>query len=122
MHLSSSEIPEDESEFEKAGLTQAPATLVQHPRIARGSRLARVPAVRAASDFGPEREMVVGEILLVHARDGIIDPATKRISEEHYRPIGRLFAKRYCTTRSGSTCRASSLVRQNGDSHHFLIF
>ena len=43
--------------------------------------------------------MVVGEILLVHAREGIIDPATKRISEELYRPVGRLFANRYCTTR-----------------------
>ena len=43
--------------------------------------------------------MVVGEILLIHARDGIIDPVTKRISEERYRPVGRLFADRYCRTR-----------------------
>jgi hypothetical protein len=43
--------------------------------------------------------MVVGEILLVHAREGIIDPVTKRVSEELYRPVGRLFAERYCTTR-----------------------
>ena len=42
---------------------------------------------------------MLGEILLVHGRDGIIDPKTKRISEEVYRPIGRLFADRYCTTR-----------------------
>ena len=49
--------------------------------------------------FGPERELVIGEILLVHAREGIVDPNTKRISEEHYRPIGRLFGNRYCTTR-----------------------
>src|SRR6266850_2423994 len=28
-----------------------------------------------------------------------INPHSKRISEEHYRPIGRLFADRYCTTR-----------------------
>jgi hypothetical protein len=42
---------------------------------------------------------VVGEILLVHAREGIIDPVTKRVSEELYRPVGRLFANRYCATR-----------------------
>ena len=48
---------------------------------------------------GAERELVIGEILLIHAREGIIDPATKRISEEHYRPVGRLFGNRYCTTR-----------------------
>lgn len=40
-----------------------------------------------------------GEILLIHAHEGIIDPATKRISETLYRPIGRLFASRYCSTR-----------------------
>jgi flavin reductase (DIM6/NTAB) family NADH-FMN oxidoreductase RutF len=83
MHLSSLEMPEAESEFARTGLTPVPARLVKHPRIG----------------FGSEREMVVGEILLVHARDGIIDPMTKRISEELYRPVGRLFANRYCSTR-----------------------
>ena len=98
MHVSSEEISEDESEFDKAGLTQAPAALVQHPRIAEAAaclecRLFRLIGISAT------RELVLGEILLVHARDGIIDPKTKRISEQHYRPIGRLFANRYCTTR-----------------------
>jgi len=73
MHASSEELPEAESEFAKAGLTPVPARMVKHPRI--------------------------GEILLVHARDGIIDPQTRRISEENYRPIGRLYASRHCTTR-----------------------
>jgi flavin reductase (DIM6/NTAB) family NADH-FMN oxidoreductase RutF len=98
MHVSSEELPEEESEFEKAGLTQAKAALVQHPRIAEAAaclecRLFKLIEVSAT------RQLVLGEILLVHARDGIIDPKTKRISEEVYRPIGRLFANRYCTTR-----------------------
>jgi hypothetical protein len=42
--------------------------------------------------------MVIGEILLVHVRDGLVDPATKRISE-NYLPLGRRYANRYCTTR-----------------------
>jgi flavin reductase (DIM6/NTAB) family NADH-FMN oxidoreductase RutF len=98
MHVSSEEIAEEESEFEKAGLTPAPAALVQHPRIAEAAaclecRLFRLIEVSAT------RELVLGEIVLVHAREGIIDPKTKRISEQHYRPIGRLFANRYCTSR-----------------------
>jgi flavin reductase (DIM6/NTAB) family NADH-FMN oxidoreductase RutF len=98
MHLSSEELPEEESEFEKAGLTQATAALVQHPRIAEAfacleCRLFQLIEVSAT------RELVLGEILLVHARDGIIDPKTKRISEQAYHPIGRLFGNRYCTTR-----------------------
>ena len=98
MHLTGTEIPEAESEFARFGLTPAPAKLVKHPRIAEAAASLECRVERRLQ-FGPEREMVVGEILLIHARDGIIDPTTKRISEELYRPVGRLFANRYCTTR-----------------------
>ena len=98
MHLSGTELPEAESEFARFGLTPVPAKLVKHPRIAEAAALLECRVERRI-EFGPEREMVVGEILLVHAREGIIDPMTKRISEELYRPVGRLFAERYCTTR-----------------------
>ena len=98
MHLTGTELPEAESEFSRFGLTPAPAKVVKHPRIAEAAASLECRVERRIN-FGPEREMVVGEILLIHARDGIIDPVTKRISEELYRPIGRLFANRYCTTR-----------------------
>ena len=98
MHVSSYEFPEDVSEFKKAGLTTARAKLVKHPRIAEAAACLECRVERILEISGT-RELVLGEILLVHARDGIIDPQTKRISEEHYRPIGRLFADRYCTTR-----------------------
>ena len=98
MHLSSAELPESESEFARAGLTAVPARVVRHPRSGEAAASLECRVERRI-EFGPEREMVVGEILLIHARDGIIDPLTKRISEERYRPVGRLFASRYCTTR-----------------------
>lgn len=98
MHVSSYEIPEEESEFEKTGLTPVPAALVKHPRIAEAPAALECKVERRI-EFGAGREVVIGEILLVHAREGIIDPATKRVSEERYRPVGRLFANRYCTTR-----------------------
>ena len=98
LHASSAEIPETESEFAKTGLTPVPATMVKHPRIGEAAASLECRVERRI-EFGPERELVVGEILLIHARDGIIDPKTKRISEERYRPVGRLFARRYCTTR-----------------------
>ncbi len=98
LHASSAEIPETESEFAKTGLTPVPATMVKHPRIGEAAASLECRVERRI-EFGPERELVVGEILLIHARDGIIDPTTKRISEERYRPVGRLFARRYCTTR-----------------------
>ncbi len=97
MHASSAEIPEAESEFEKSGLTPVPARMVKHPWIAEAAASLECRVERRI-EFGPERELVVGTILLIHARDGIIDPTTKRISEG-YLPVGRLYASRYCTTR-----------------------
>ncbi len=98
MHISSYEYPEEESEFEKTGLTPAPCTVVKHPRIAEAAASFEC-RVWKRMEIGPGREFVFGEILVVHARDGVIDPASKRISETAYRPIGRLYAGRYCTTR-----------------------
>ena len=98
MHVSSGEFAEEESEFEKAGLTEAPATLVQHPRIGEAAASFECRVERLIEVSGT-RQLVLGEMLVVHARDGIIDPVSKRISEELYRPVGRLFANRYCTTR-----------------------
>jgi flavin reductase (DIM6/NTAB) family NADH-FMN oxidoreductase RutF len=98
MHLSSYEFTEEESEFEKAGLTQAPALRVQHPRIAEAAASLECKLYKLL-EISATRELVLGEIVVVHARDGIIDPKTKRISEQNYHPVGRLFANRYCTTR-----------------------
>ncbi|MCL4746289.1 MAG: flavin reductase family protein [Burkholderiaceae bacterium] len=98
MHVSSAELAESESEFDAAGLTPVPAAMVRHPRIAQAPAALECRVERRI-EFGPEREMVVGEIVLVHAREGVIDADTKRISQTGYAPIGRLFASRYCTTR-----------------------
>ena len=98
MHLSSEELPEEESEFKKVGLTPVPALKVKHPRIGEAAACLECKIDRWL-EWGDARQVVIGEILLVHARDGVIDPKTKRISEENYKPIGRLFASRYCTTR-----------------------
>ena len=98
MHVTGDEFPEEESEFAAAGLSEAPAKLVKHPRIAEAAASLECRVERRIN-WGEARELVIGEILMVHARDGIIDPQSKRISETAYRPIGRLFANRYCTTR-----------------------
>ncbi|MEQ1805687.1 MAG: flavin reductase family protein [Burkholderiaceae bacterium] len=97
MHASSAELPESESEFAASGLTPVPAARVKHPRIGEAAASLECRVERRI-EFGPDREMVIGEILLVHVRDGLVDPVTKRISEG-YLPLGRLYANRYCTTR-----------------------
>ncbi len=98
MHRSSTEYDEEESEFQATGLVPEPALLVGHPRIA-GAAASFECRVYRSLEITPQREFVIGEILLVHARDGVIDPKTYRVSEAAYRPVGRLFGVRYCTTR-----------------------
>lgn len=97
MHLSSAEIPEAESEFASAGLTPVPASLVKHPRIAEAPASFEC-RVYQRLEFDGRRELVIGEILLLHTHEGVVDPHTKRVNEAHYHPIGRLYASRYCTT------------------------
>ena len=98
MHISAEEIPEEESEFEKTGLTPVPALRVRHPRIAEAP-VSFECRVYKTLEITATRIFIFGEIILLHARDGIVDPLTKRVDEAHYRPIGRLYANRYCTTR-----------------------
>jgi flavin reductase (DIM6/NTAB) family NADH-FMN oxidoreductase RutF len=98
MHISSSEYAEDESEFVPAGFTPAPCRRVQHPRIAQAPASFECRLFQRI-EVGPVRDIVLGEVVHIHARDGMIDPVTKRVSEAVYRPVGRLFGTRYCTTR-----------------------
>ncbi|MFN0039300.1 MAG: flavin reductase family protein [Burkholderiales bacterium] len=98
MHLSSEELPEEESEFSVAGFTEAPALKVGHPRIAEAPACFECRLYRHIP-IGRVRDIVLAEVVHVHARDGVVDPKNKRISEECYVPVGRLFGNRYCTTR-----------------------
>jgi flavin reductase (DIM6/NTAB) family NADH-FMN oxidoreductase RutF len=98
MHISSGEFAEDDSEFERAGLTAAACERVAHPHIAQAPASLECRLWKRL-EIGPGRELVFGEILLVHAHDGVIVPESLRVSETAYRPVGRLFAMRYCTTR-----------------------
>lgn len=96
MHRSAAELPESESEFARFGLTPVPGTRVAHPRILEAP-VSFECKVYETVPLG-ERAVVLGEILMVHARAGVILDSG-RASEESFQPIGRLFGNRYCTTR-----------------------
>ena len=46
--------------------------------------------------FTASREILIGEVVRVHARDGLTDPATMYTDTARYRPIGRLAGNQYC--------------------------
>ncbi len=97
MLLTAQELPETESEFVAAGFTPAPSVMVKPPRILEAPASLECRLTRRLT-FGSAREVVLGEVLYAHVREGLVDPATWRVSET-YRPIGRLYGDRYCTTR-----------------------
>ena len=46
--------------------------------------------------FSTTRELLVGEVLGVHVRDGLTDPDTLYTDPDAYRAIGRLAGAGYC--------------------------
>ena len=98
MHIASEEVAETVSEFVEAGFTEAASSVVSHPRIAEAPVSFECRLFKRV-EIGPARDIILGEVLHVHARDGFIDPVTKRVSEDDYLPVGRLYGTRYCTTR-----------------------
>lgn len=91
------ELPETESEFSAGRFTAAASAVVAPPRILEAPASLECRLQRRI-EFDGGREIIFGEVLHVHVREGLVDPATWRVSET-YRPIGRLYGDRYCTTR-----------------------
>jgi flavin reductase (DIM6/NTAB) family NADH-FMN oxidoreductase RutF len=53
--------------------------------------------------FGPGRALMVGEVLRVHAREGLLDTKNMYVDFAAYRPIGRLFGNLYSYQREPFT-------------------
>jgi flavin reductase (DIM6/NTAB) family NADH-FMN oxidoreductase RutF len=97
MNLCAIDFPPEISEIEVAGLDLAPSERVAPPRIARapvGLECRRYLTLQPSR----ERYLVIGEVLVAHVRDGIVDPATLRVDRDAYAPIGRLFGGGYVRT------------------------
>ena len=88
------DFPAGESEVAATGLETLPSVDVRVPRLA-AAPFALECRRNVALAFGPGRELLVGEVLRVHARDGLVDAANMYVDLAAYRPIGRLFANLY---------------------------
>lgn len=98
MNVTAVDFPPEMSELEAAGLTLVPSLKVKPGRIAESP--VNLECRRYVTlQPGPERYIILGEVLLMHVRDGVLDAENLRSSPEHYHPIGRMFGGGYCTTR-----------------------
>jgi flavin reductase (DIM6/NTAB) family NADH-FMN oxidoreductase RutF len=96
MHACATDLPSEESELALAGLTEAASVVVKPPRIAE-SPASLECKLHTKLELGTYN-LFVGQVHMMHARDGLIDPKTLRVEMSSYQPVGRLFANRYCTT------------------------
>lgn len=88
------EFPPDISEVEVLGLETLPSVDIKTPRL-KAAPFAYECRHRVTLNFSPERALLIGEPVRLHARDGLMDPKTLRVDLERYNPVGRLFGEKY---------------------------
>jgi len=98
MNKTAAEFPAEVDEFQIAGLTQLPSQVVRPPRVAESpvNMECRLNQVVSIGEGMHQHGLVIGEIVLVHVRDDIIDG--HRINHQKLRPTGRLAGNMYCYT------------------------
>ncbi len=84
----------DRGEPEALGLETAPSAKVAPPRLAAAPVSLECRRIVSLA-FGPNRALLVGEAVALHARDGLVDPDTLRVDWGGDYPVARLFADRY---------------------------
>lgn len=99
--------PPEIGEPEVAGLALAPSTHVAPQRIA-AAPFALECRRHVILGFGSERDLLVGEVLHVHARAELLDRERLYVDLERYRPVGRLFADLYSRQNERFTLRRRS--------------
>jgi flavin reductase (DIM6/NTAB) family NADH-FMN oxidoreductase RutF len=98
MNLTATDFPPGEGEPEALGLPTASSTLVKPPRLAAAPAAFECRRTVGLA-FGPQRELLIGEVLAVHVREGIVDPATFNVDFAALAPVGRLCGNAYARQR-----------------------
>jgi flavin reductase (DIM6/NTAB) family NADH-FMN oxidoreductase RutF len=99
MNLSSKELPHGESEVELTGLSLTSSKKVKTPRLAE-SPLHMECVLRQVIPIGDKQlsaNLVIGEIVLFHVDDSLLDPEG-RIDPRKVKTIARLGGNYYCHT------------------------
>jgi flavin reductase (DIM6/NTAB) family NADH-FMN oxidoreductase RutF len=99
MNSTAAEYPEDVNEFDIAGLTQTPSQVIAPPRVLESpvNLECRLKQVIPIGNAGSESGLVLGEVILAHIRDDIIDG--NRIDQDKLKAVGRLAGGMYSYTR-----------------------
>ena len=97
MVICGADFPKGESEIFAAGFSLAKSENIDVDYIVEAPVSLECRRVTVLQ-FAKTRDLAIGEIVGLHAREGLIDPDTFRINWDKYNPIGRLYADQYIHT------------------------
>jgi len=106
MHRCGDRLPSDVSELAHAGLDAAPSHRVAPPRIVQAPVAFECTLFETMETAS--RQIFIGQVRWLHARDGLIDTETWRVRLQDYFPVGRFGASFYVTTRDRYAIGADS--------------
>jgi flavin reductase (DIM6/NTAB) family NADH-FMN oxidoreductase RutF len=110
------DFPPGASEAAAAGLATLPSIDVRVPRLA-AAPFALECRRHVVLSFAPGRELLVGEVLRLHAREGLLDIDKMYIDLSAYRPIGRMFGNLYTYQRDTFAMDRESHAQWNARVH-----
>lgn len=116
------DFPPGDSEVERLGLPLEPSLHIDPPRLA-AAPFAFECRRKVALDFGPFRTIVIGEVVGVHVREGIVDPVTLNVDLDAFRPVGRLAGSWYAWQRERQSVPIPTLAvfeKEGPLRHRFL--
>ena len=97
MHRCGERLPPDASELAAVGLTTLPCKAVKPPRIAEAPVAFECTLWETLETAS--RQIFIGEVRWLHARDDLIDTETWRVRLQNYFPVARFGASFYVNTR-----------------------
>jgi flavin reductase (DIM6/NTAB) family NADH-FMN oxidoreductase RutF len=101
MHNCGDRLPPHVSELTHVGLTPMASSRVAPPRIAEAPVAFECTLWQTLET--ESRQIFIGRVLCLHARDELIDLETWRVRLDHYFPVGRFGASDYIATRERFT-------------------
>jgi len=108
MHRCGDKLPASQSELDAVGLTAAPSRMVKPPRIAEAPVAFECRLQEKLETAS--RHIFIGEVLCLHAREGLIDLERYRVRLQDYFPVARFGASFYVRTRDRFSMQAASEI------------
>ncbi|MFT3718159.1 flavin reductase family protein [Pseudorhodoferax sp.] len=109
MHRCGENFPAEVSELAAVGLTAAPCRQVRPPRIAEAPVAFECTLHELLETAS--RQIFIGRVLWLHAREGLVDTEAWRVRLQAYFPVARFGASFYVHTRERFSLEAGAAPR-----------